>query len=147
MKKSFFITLFALSSLLPLHAHSATPTEDLSTCLVDTLNGKERKELMKWIFFAMASHPEISPFSKVNSDDRESSDKLMGDLVTRLLTEDCPDEMKLAHASNPLAIEKAFEVVGQVAMQELMTNQQVNQSIANYSQYADTNKITSILTE
>lgn len=147
MKMMFKVVAFGLVLLLPFSAYPATPTEDLGTCLIDALNGKERKQLAKWIFFAMASHPEISSFSNATSQDIESTDKSVGQLVTRLLTEDCPSEMRLANDSNPLALQKAFELVGQVAMQEIMTSPQVNEAIVGYAKYADMDKIGSILVD
>lgn len=37
----------------------AGPASDaLGVCMADFLNGKERKELGKWIFIGMSAHPE-----------------------------------------------------------------------------------------
>ncbi|MGD8992745.1 MAG: hypothetical protein PVI00_14915 [Desulfobacterales bacterium] len=118
---------------------------DLGTCLVDSLTGKERKNLAKWIYFALAAHPEMSSYSNIKQDDRVKIDKYVGTLVTRLLAEDCASEFKSAQKTDPLALRKAFELVGQVAMQELMTNQDVKTSITSYIQYADQKKIQAVL--
>lgn len=126
---------------------ASTPTNLLATCLVDTLNGKERKKLAKWIFFSIGSHPEISSYMNANDKDILESDKLIGGLLTRILTEDCPNELKTAYKTNPLAIQQAFELVGQVAMQELMTNKETIKAITNYSNHADLDKINSLLVE
>ncbi|GAB1266704.1 hypothetical protein [Aurantivibrio infirmus] len=122
-------------------------SDDLGSCLVDHLDGKERKNLAKWIFFAIAAHPEINKYSSATSADVTESDRFVGSLVTRLMTEDCPKELQTANRANPRAIEQAFELVGQVAMQELMTNQNVTTTITNYVKYADQDKITKLLTE
>ena len=50
--------LFALISPSALYAN--TETAIFANCLVDALNGKERKQLAKWIFFGIAAHPTIS---------------------------------------------------------------------------------------
>ena len=71
-----------------------SPTDVLSGCLVDSLNGKERKAFAKSVFFAMAAHPEISEFSKVKKRHILKSDKALGAIFTRLLSEDCPNELK-----------------------------------------------------
>ena len=141
-------TLFiAHSLLLGSNVLAASPVDNFATCLVDNLNGKERKALPKWLFFAMASHPEIKAFSKISTQDTEASDQNVAALVTRLLTENCPAELKVAHKANPQAIEKGFELVGQVAMQELMSNGDVNSTIMGYSKYIDENKLASILVD
>ena len=95
----------------------------------------------------MAAHPEIIMYTKISAEDTNSSDRFIGGLISRLMTEDCPNEMKSASKVDPLAIEKAFELVGQVAMQELMTNQNVNASITSYAKYADQEKINKLLSE
>lgn len=124
-----------------------SPTEVFASCLVDTLNGKERKSLAKWIFFAIAAHPEIKSYSKASPKDIQESDKYVGKLITKLLTVDCPNELKKANKSNPLAAQQGFELVGKVAMQELMTNQDVTKAITNYIKYADKEKLHSILSD
>jgi hypothetical protein len=142
-----FIKIVIISFLLStsLVVYAETPTEKLGVCLIDNLNGKERKMLAKWIFFAIAAHPEISSYSNATSSDVMKNDKEIGSLITRLLTEDCPNELKAADQIDPQAIEKAFELVGQVAMQEVMTNQAVSKTIANYVKYTDQEKINKIL--
>ena len=145
MKKIYLLFAIALSLGASHVSFSATPTQSLGACLVDSLNGKERKQLAKWIYFAIAAHPEISDFSKASSKDIDSTDQYIGGLVTRLLTVDCPTEMKLANDLDPLAMQQAFELVGQVAMQELMTNENVMSSITGYIKYADMDKINSLL--
>ena len=115
--------------------------------MVDSLNGKERKELAKWIFFAIAAHPEIRSYTSISSEDINTSDKVVGELISRLLIVDCPDELKIANSSDPLAIQDSFGLVGQVAIQELMTNQGVMKSIAGYINYLDKEKINVLLVE
>ena len=119
---------------------------NLGTCLVDSLTGKERKHLAKWIYFAIAAHPEMSSYSNIKQEDRIKTDKYVGNLVTRLLAEDCASEFKSAQTTNPVALQRAFELVGQVAMQELMTDQDVKTSIISYIKYTDQNKIQEVLT-
>ncbi len=144
--KNLLKILLILSSVFGVNQVTASsPTNILSGCLVDTLNGKERKSLAKWIFFSIAAHPEIKPYSKASPKDIETSDKYTGDLITRMLTENCPNELKAANKANPLALQEAFQLVGQVAMQELMTNDDVMKTISSYTQYLDQEKIHNVL--
>lgn len=126
---------------------AGTPSDNLGNCLVDTLNGKERKNLAKWIYFSIGSHPEMKQFMGATVEDIKNSDKFVGKLITKLLTIDCPKELKLAHKSDPLAIQKAFQLVGQVAMQELMTNKSTMKALTNYAEYSDKEKINKILSQ
>lgn len=144
MKKILMICLaccaFASSPVMAQNSAAA-----LGSCMVDNLNGKERKSLAQWIFFAIAAHPDMTQFAQVNAGNREASDMRVGGLVTRLLTEDCPVEAKAAFAEGgSVAMEQAFGLVGQVAMQELMTDQSVNSAIAGFEKYLDADKLNSL---
>lgn len=144
-----FFKVFVLSMALvigaPVFADSLT--NELANCLVDNLNGKERKNLAIWIFLSMAAHPEIKSYSNASPKDIKESDEFVGKLLTRLLTVDCSNQLKKAHSSDPLAGQKAFELVGKVAMQELMANEDVMKSLTNYVQYADLEKVNKILSK
>ena len=126
-------------------AAAASQTDAFGVCLVDSLTGKERKRLARWIFFSIAAHPEIKPYLSASKQDIDSSDQYVGRLVTRLLVDDCPAELKAANKEDPRAAQKAFELVGQVAMQELMANEQVENAVANYGRYADQDRISAVL--
>jgi hypothetical protein len=141
------VTILSIGLLSGTSVFANTPTEQLGTCLVDTLNGKERKNLAKWIYFSIGSHPEMKPFMKATDADIQESDEFVGKLITKILVEDCPKELHSANKSDPLAIQKAFELVGQVAMQELMTNQDTMNAITNYITYTDQDKINAILSQ
>src|SRR6185436_21082717 len=84
-----------------------SPTNLFASCMVDTLSGKERKSLAKWIFFSIAAHPDIKSYSKASGQDIKESDVYVGKLITRLLTVSCPEELKKANKSDPLAVQKA----------------------------------------
>lgn len=145
MKNIIKLFTLVLGLVIAMPAFSASPTNDLGRCLVDSLNGKERKNLAKWIFFSIAAHPEIKPYSKASPKVIIESDKFIGSLVTRLLTVNCPKELQTAYKVDPTTVQKAFEIVGQVAMQEIMTNKTVMKALTNYAHYADIQKINKLL--
>ena len=147
MKKLLASLLISVSFIAALSSPAGASAETLGTCLVDSLTGKERKQLAKWIYFAIAAHPEIRPYSNIDSGNRESTDKYIGGLMTRLLAENCASELKAAQKADPLAVERAFELVGKVAMQELMNDQSVMAAITNYAKYVDESKIKSLFAE
>ena len=119
------------------NAAASTPTAEFATCLTDSLDGKERKALARWIFFGMGAHPEISKYLNADEETIDSTDRMVAGLLMRLLTEDCPQQFKAASASDPQAITKAFETVGQVAMVELTANEAVMAALSAYGQYVD----------
>ena len=95
----------------------------------------------------MASHPELESLASFTDDDVLKSNKAIGKLITRLFVDDCPAESKAAQKQDPLAIQRAFEFVGQVAMQELMSNQNVIVGITNYAKFTDQSKINALFVE
>ena len=145
MKRTLKNLAILISLLICSPAFSQSSTDALSACMVDNLNGKERKSLAKWIFFAMGAHPEIKSYMNVTSRDVRASDEYVGTLITRLLTVDCSARLKTAYTSDPASLQKAFEVVGKVAIQELMTSNEVDKAIANYARFADAAKIDKVL--
>lgn len=147
MKLRNILLSIVLTFMWALPVAASADTQALATCLTDSLNGKERKLLVKWVYFAMAAHPELEANSIITEADRDSSDKATGSLITRLFVQDCPKEAKLAQRSDPMAVQNAFEFVGQVAMQEIVTNQKVIAAIGSYIEYTDLNKINAILVE
>lgn len=135
------ISGFSLSS--PALANQTA--HQLGTCMADSLTGKERKLLALWIYFGMSAHPDMSDFTKVSTDTKTATDKQTGELITRLLTEDCPKQTQaVMKLGNSMAMQSAFELVGRVAMQELMTNPNVAQSMASFEKYMDTAKISGL---
>jgi len=145
MKKVFTAAALALSCVLT--APAQANVNDFSICLADSLNGKERKQLATWVFYAMAAHPELKELANVSQERRIEMDKSVAKLMTRLLTEDCSEHVVAAMHQDPLAIQRAFEFVGQVAMQELLADQAVTNSISNYAHYVDQEAIASLFTK
>ncbi len=97
--------------------------------------------MAKWVFMGIAVHPDMQGLSTITPENRDSMDRLMGNLVTRLMTENCKSQVKWALSSegNP-SLKAAFESIGKLAMQELMTNPKVYDSFNSYSKYLDNNK-------
>jgi hypothetical protein len=147
MKSIIKVIVLTIGVFITTPVFSGSPASELGGCLVESLNGKERKELAKWIFFAMAAHPEMKSYSSASDKDIQETDEFVGKLITRLLTVNCPRDLQKAYKADPSAIQKAFELVGKVAMRELMTDQNVTKSISNYVRYIDEEKINKVLLE
>ena len=120
---------------------------DLSTCFIDSLTGKERKELVKWIYFSMSAHPELESYANISRGNRQNSDKTVGNLITRLFSEDCPNEAKAALKTDPQALKNAFEMIGKVAIQDILSDKKVRASVNNYGRFVDQEKIKGVFVE
>lgn len=139
--KSVLAGCFIAAATLSAPVLASDTAAALGSCLGDHTTGKDRKDLAQWVFAAMAAHPEIKPLSNVTEANREEMDRSMAALATRLLTENCRTEAKAAISTGgSAAIEAAFEVLGQLAMQEIMSDASVNASITRYGKYLDNAK-------
>jgi len=119
-------------------------TDALITCMADNTTGKDRKDMARWIFVIMSAHPEMLRLSNVTEKDRDQLDRITAAIVTRLLTEDCRAQAKLAmdKEGGEAPLTTAFGVMGKLAMQELMTNSEVTSAATSFTKYLDKNKLT-----
>jgi hypothetical protein len=138
MKPFTIASAFFASTVVISPAFAGATTDALTSCIADNSTGKDRKDLAQWVFAGMASHPDIKRLSTVDSSTRDDLDRTMAKLSTKLLTESCSKEAKLAVATDGNAsFSSAFEYLGKLAMQELMTDPAVHASFSNYTKYLD----------
>ena len=137
------IIVTCLLALVPVAAQAQAPTASLSTCLADQSSGDDRKNLAKWVFLAMGAHPEIKPLVASGiAEATEAANRTTADLFMRLLTEACLPQVKAAVAAGGAqAIQGAFAAFGQLAMQELLSNQDVNVAMGAVDKFMDRDKL------
>lgn len=143
--------VLALALVTPLAAQAQAPSasavQALSQCLADNTSGKDRKGLARWIFVAMASHPEIKQFAA--PDLGQQTDAVHRDTAAtfmRLLTETCAVPTRdAASTGGSLAIQQAFQTLGQLAMQELMSDPSVAAGMGQFERYLDQAKLSETL--
>ncbi len=129
-------------SLLVLAGDAYAQTDALGTCLADQTSGKDRKDLARWVFLSMAGHPEMARYSKVDAKSVEEASRQMGAMVSRLLGELCAKEYKeTVKSRGGLGLQAAFETLGRLAMQELMTDANVKANMAQFERYVDRSKL------
>ena len=120
---------------------AATPeTEVFGQCLIGKTNGDDRLLLARWMTFAFAAHPIVQDAVTVDKSKLAETDSKMAELVMALLTDRCNAEARAAVAAegNPApAMEKAFEMLGAVASQEVMLDPQVMTTINGFATYLD----------
>ena len=136
---------FLLATLVSAPTRAATPTEELSQCLVTSTNTADRNLLVKWMFAAASAHPEVKAISSVSPAQMDDSNKALAGLFMRLLTESCKGQAARAVvADGPAAFQKGFEALGQVAGRELFTDPRVLANIAGMQKYIDPAKMQDI---
>lgn len=137
--------LTAAFSFASFAACASPATDALGTCLTDHTTGKERKDLARWAFVSMAAHPDMAKVAAVSPQARDAENKTMAALVTKLVTQECTAQARQALAEGGDGMRTSFEVLGKVAMQELMSDPSVNTSIQGFTQYLDQKKFEAVL--
>ncbi len=141
-----FKTLSAIAACMVVFYGAAASAgvfaDDLGRCLVNSTTKGDRENLIRWLFVAASHHPAVKPIASVTSAQQEESDKQMGTLFMKLLTESCKTEaQKALQAEGPVTMQIAFEVLGKVAGQELFSSPEVAGNLQGLAKYIDMEKI------
>lgn len=134
------LLLGALGCLQP--AHAGPYTDDLSKCLVSSTSKDDRASLVTWMFSAASLHPAVKSIASVTPRQLDDANKKAGELFMRLLTDSCKSQTQQAmQYEGPNTIQASFQVLGQVAGQELFTSPEVSGAMAGLAKYIDEAKL------
>jgi hypothetical protein len=121
-------------------------TDAFAGCIVDNTTGRDRKDLVQWVFAVLAAHPEIKSFAALSEADREQMDRGAASLFERLVTVNCRDQAKAAlQADGAVSFRMAFERFGVIASTELMTDQSVQGAMQRFIRLVDQKKLEAAL--
>lgn len=134
-----FIKIFTLTLIgFSINAHAGPFTDDMAKCLVKNTTQGDKEALIKWIYAAMSAHPSVKALSNVSTKQGESLNKGAADLMMELLTQRCKVETQQAIKNEgETAIRASFQILGQVAMQDLMGNPAVTKYIGGITTFVD----------
>jgi len=141
------ILTLILVLVVPVAAQAQSPAALLGRCLADNTSGKDRKTLARWVFLAMAAHPEIKQHVAASAARAtEETNEAVAAVFTRLVTESCVEQTKsAAKEGGGQALQGAFQTLGALAMQELMSDADVKATMGGFEKYLDRNKFNHIL--
>lgn len=141
--KKMWIAALAVASLLGSVPATAGPySDDLSKCLVRSTGDAEKRTLVKWIFAAVALHPEVADISSVTPAQRAEMTRNTAKIFEKLLADSCRTEVQQAvQYEGPQTIGSSFQVLGQVAARELFSNPNVAANMADLGKYIDQKRI------
>ncbi len=121
-------------------------TDDLSRCLVESSTSEDKLTLVKWMFTAMALHPAVKSMAPVTENQRDIANKNVADLLSKLLTETCVVQSRKAiKYEGTFAIQSSFQILGQVAAQELFSNPNVAAGMGGLERHIDSKRIQEVL--
>lgn len=129
MKLNHLLLIILSTSSLPIYAGSYT--DKLSECLISKISQPEKIMLAQWVFAAMSYHPSVKAMSNVSSEKAEKLSKRSDQLLVTLLSKRCESEARQAKKhEGAIAFRTSGQVLGQVAMQSLLANPEVNKYIS-----------------
>lgn len=142
MQRLLSALLLSLAAVLPVAVHAGPKADALANCLAENTTGKERKELARWVFIAMATHPDNKDLARLTDAARDDADVAVARLFTALLTERCKQQAREAMQQEGRAgMETPFQTLGGLAMRELMSNPEVAAASSGFQRYVDGAKI------
>ena len=136
--KTCALVLAGAGLLGALPAAAGPYSDDLSKCLVRSTGDTEKRALVKWIFAAVALHPEVADIASVTPAQRTE--------MTRNTAESCRTEVQQAvQYEGAQTIGASFQVLGQVAARELFSNPAVAANMADLGKYIDQKRINDVM--
>jgi hypothetical protein len=118
--------------------------ELLERCFANSTTGKNRIDLMRWMYAAIASHPELIDISAVSSVKQEEINKAAGALFERLLINECSKEVKvIIQSDDRKAFTAAFKSLMKLSMQELI-GPVAEENIAGIMKFVDPKKLNAL---
>ena len=121
-----------------LNSFAGTFTDDFAKCLVTKTTAQEKTDLVKWIYVTISFHPQLSQMSNLTAEDVEMANIRVADYMTNVFAYKCNDELNQAiKYEGEESVFYAFELLGELAMGELMQDQGVTAASELFIQYVD----------
>lgn len=144
--RKHMIKLALLLGLLSSQVAFAGPyADDLSKCLVGSTTQEDRMALVKWVFSAASAHPAVKSMVSVSEKQLDDANKGTADLFMSLLTVSCKSEAeKTLQYEGQVTFQTSFQVLGQVAGQELFSSPEVTAAMSGLGKHLDSKKLESL---
>ena len=137
MKKLISFLYIILISINP-NSFAGPFTDDFAKCLVTKTTAQEKTDLVKWIYVTISFHPQLSQMSNLTAEDVEMANIRVADYMTNVFAYKCNDELNQAiKYEGEESVFYAFELLGELAMGELMQDQGVTAASELFIQYVD----------
>jgi hypothetical protein len=116
-------------------------TDDLSRCLVKSATTADRLSFVRWLFSTITAADAVGAMSNVTQAQREQSSRETVNLMERLLLVDCRAETAAAlRYDGHTALGASFELLGKVAMADLMGDPAVHAEMERLDSHMDAAK-------
>ena len=136
--KKFISYLSVILISFNLNSFAGPFTDDFAKCLVTKTTAQEKTDLVKWIYVTISFHPQLSQMSNLTAEDVEMANIRVADYMTNVFAYKCNDELNQAiKYEGEESVFYAFELLGELAMGELMQDQGVTTASELFIQYVD----------
>ena len=134
------ITWLSLFAGLP--AYAGPYTDALSNCITVSTTPEDRITFVKWMFSAMSRHPAVKNLANVSDAQLIDASRQVAAMYMRLMTVACKDKAQEAvKHEGKNAVSTGFQVLGQIAAQELFANPEVAKIMSSLDTYIDKKKL------
>lgn len=134
------------------HAQTATSTQGdaqaaaLKTCIARAVTPEDERLIVRYVFFMMARHPDVSRYATISQDERTALDRDVGTMMTRLMVDQCGNEIRDIYKNGnknvlEAAFGEAFSGIGERGMKDLMAHPDVQVAAMGFVSYMDMNKL------
>ncbi len=137
MKKlSLLLCLFLF--FFSFNSSSGSFTDNFAECLVTKTTKQEKTDLVKWIYVTISFHPQLSQMSNLTAEDVEMANIRVAEYMTNVFVYKCNEELNQAiQYEGEESVFYAFELLGELAMGELMQDQGVSSASELFIEYID----------
>ena len=130
--------LFIILISFNINSFAGPFTDDFAKCLVTKTTAQEKTDLVKWIYVTISFHPQLSQMSNLTAEDVEMANIRVADYMTNVFAYKCNDELNQAvKYEGEESVFYAFELLGELAMGELMQDQGVTAASELFIQYIE----------
>jgi len=136
--------LLVLSVLLSVSgvATAGEHSEKLSKCLVSSVTAQDKAALVRWIFGAVASHPDVADIADLTPAKWEDISKNSAAVFEKLIADKCAAESRAAIINEGMAgYKSAFETLGSTAMEGLMSDPSVIRAMGDLQKHLSEDKL------
>jgi hypothetical protein len=139
----FVVTMLALGlAVLAPAARAGEAGEALSKCLIDSATLEDRRALVRWIFSAIAAHPDLDGLTAIDAGRRDQLEHGAAAVFERLVAQDCTAQSREAIVQEGTeGFSAAFKTLGELAMGGVVTDSQVQAGIGRLTEYIDEQRI------
>jgi hypothetical protein len=141
MKNVLATAALGLCLLAPA-AHAGEAGDALSKCLAESATVDDRRALVRWIFSAIAAHPDLKEFATIETARREQMETASAAVFERLIAQDCTAQTRTALMQEGTeGFQAAFKTLGELAMGGVVEDAQVQAGMARLGERIDTQRL------